>query len=713
MSKLKNAPYLKKQGNNYRHEQSILIGPDAWDAYGKGDGVSWQLLCDLIGHEKSKPPVILNNEILSEINLYRVANEKQEIISFYQFGEVDEKAITALCVNIAHNTCAKILLHCDRAGQMIANLSDYLERIRQGDEIAQAIAEQVAAPVKEPRNTPYIDERTENGINGLFYVVPKIDKATGDITGESTKWLSSPVEVVGVGKSEQSAYVVLRFTPENENKPVTTALSLELLGEREGWKQLRKQGLKIANDSKSKNILADHFQSAGKRTPWTITELTGWHGGAYLLPNGEVIGEPARPVLFAGQSAAVNGYDTRGTLESWRENVGNYLKGNHSMILGVGASLAAPLLGLLEADNFGIHLYGGSSTGKTTTANIASTIYGHPDKTRLTWYGTAYAVSNEALAHNDNFMAIDEIGQAEHPKHVKTSLYSIFNGVSKNRGEKEVGNKPLTRWRTVVLSTGEKDVETFLMSEGIRVQAGQLVRLINIPIRKAENFHTFANAKAHADHLNEACKENYGVIGREWVKHLSTHKESVKANFKMYKEKWLKRVPQGADAQIYRVADKFALIETALKMAANFTAWESEIINEALIVSFNDWLNVFGTRSKEEEQVLEQVIGFIDRYRARFVEIPRNPNQYPPTDAAGYVEVETPTNSAETFYIFPVVYKNEVIAGFNDRQASEILYNNGILKKDKSKNAGYTQKMPYRIDKKRAPVYVIMPYCEP
>lgn len=82
------------------------------------------------------------------------------------------------------------------------------------------------------------------------------------------------------------------------------------------------------------------------------------------------------------------------------------------MMTGVAAALAAPLIGLAGADGFGIHFYEQSSAGKTTTANVAASLYGNPDVLRLTWYGTALGLANEAAAHNDALMPLDEIGGA-------------------------------------------------------------------------------------------------------------------------------------------------------------------------------------------------------------------------------------------------------------------------------------------------------------
>ncbi len=132
------------------------------------------------------------------------------------------------------------------------------------------------------------------------------------------------------------------------------------------------------------------------------------------------------------------------------------------MMLGVAAALSAPLIGLVGADGFGVHLFEQSSAGKTTTANIASSLWGEPDALRLTWYGTALGIANEAEAHNDSLLPLDEVGQGSSAKDVATSAYTLFNGAGKLQGAKEGGNRELKRWRTVAISTGEMDIETFL-----------------------------------------------------------------------------------------------------------------------------------------------------------------------------------------------------------------------------------------------------------
>ncbi|MGK5747045.1 DUF927 domain-containing protein, partial [Proteus mirabilis] len=181
------------------------------------------------------------------------------------------------------------------------------------------------------------------------------------------------------------------------------------------------RGVNITTKRGQLDLLANYLQRKGKRDEWTITHTAGWHDGAYVMPDGHIIGTPSRPVAFCGGTSAVAGYIVRGTAESWRKNVGNLMKGNQSMILGGLVALAAPLNSLSGGSSFGIHLFAQSSAGKTTTVEAASSIYGVPDELKLTWDATKYGLTIEAASRNDGFMPIDEIGQGNDVRHVAGS----------------------------------------------------------------------------------------------------------------------------------------------------------------------------------------------------------------------------------------------------------------------------------------------------
>lgn len=60
---------------------------------------------------------------------------------------------------------------------------------------------------------------------------------------EKTEWLCDPVEVAGMGKSDEEYFAMLSFCPFGAVKKTLLALPLKDIGERTGWQLLRKNGL--------------------------------------------------------------------------------------------------------------------------------------------------------------------------------------------------------------------------------------------------------------------------------------------------------------------------------------------------------------------------------------------------------------------------------------------------------------------------------------
>ncbi|HDR1912972.1 TPA: DNA primase, partial [Pasteurella multocida] len=138
MSKLINAPHLKEQPKDFMNDLIVLAGGSAWSAWNKGKGEEWLLLCQALQHESKQKPVILGEKQLEIISQIRIAHPEQQYIRLIQFGNLSKEEITALCLNIAKNTKAKVILLCDMLGQTVENLSQYIERLRNDSDTAKS-----------------------------------------------------------------------------------------------------------------------------------------------------------------------------------------------------------------------------------------------------------------------------------------------------------------------------------------------------------------------------------------------------------------------------------------------------------------------------------------------------------------------------------------------------------------------------------------------
>jgi hypothetical protein len=149
--------------------------------------------------------------------------------------------------------------------------------------------------------------------------------------------------------------------------------------------------------------------------------------------------------------------------------------------LAVGASFAAIILRRINIDTFGFHFVGDTSSGKTLSLRVASSVPGFNSQAGVTsWDGTSTGFEQLALGRRDNVMPLDETGliAGDHKAVAKFVQLTTFR-FSNNRPKVRAGD--YTRKHTVdsdtrniILSTGE---DVLPVHGQVR---GQDVRLIQI-----------------------------------------------------------------------------------------------------------------------------------------------------------------------------------------------------------------------------------------
>ncbi|EBI8005260.1 DUF927 domain-containing protein [Salmonella enterica] len=680
---MKNAPNYKHLPADKATEAIIFVGADAYSH------VQHWIESEGKKHGDNVPPVYLGKKQLADLANIRIVDKGRERARVYlaavpgTINEISQATISAIVEKLAVAGVREVKIFKgipDREPETLHR--DRMDAIRERAESGDSIFTSgiLTPPMEQPDE---LKPRVEKRADGVYWIAPKVDRESGEIINNET-WLSSPLAVIGTGSDDAGQYYfVLRWKAPNRKEKTIRALPAGDIGERDGWRTLKSGGVKVVASPGYRGLLSDWLQQTAPAKEWGISHRAGWFRGAYIMPDGEVIGEPENPVMFNGGSAAASGYTVSGTPESWRDSVARLAGGNLMMMLGVAASLAAPLIGLVNADGFGVHLFDNSTAGKTTTADIAASVWGYPDLLRLTWYGTALGIANEAEAHNDSLLPMDEIGQGTSAKDVATSAYTLFNGAGKLQGAKEGGNRELRRWRTVAISTGEKDVETFLAEEGIRAKAGQLVRLLNIPMEKSTVHHEHRDGEHHAKALKAAYTENYGATGREWVKWLASHQQEAKDAVKAARERWDGLIPENYGDQVKRVADRFAILEAALIAGQYLTGWSEQASRDAVQHCFNAWVGEFGTGSKEHQQIIAQCESFLNRFGfSRYLPYPdTDPRDLPIKDLAGYRVDGKREDDLSKFYTYPAIFEEEISAGFNPVAFGKALAIAGMLER--------------------------------
>ncbi|EOI6841097.1 DUF927 domain-containing protein [Salmonella enterica] len=683
---MKNAPNLKNQPKDKYTEAIIFAGSDAY-AHAKGweESMGKQIAGD------TTPPVYLGKKQLAELAGFRIIDKGRRCARVYLAGEIEPIAINAIAEKLAVAGVQEAKLYKGIPDRQPEDWRDYLARLREQAERGETLVDEVnrvrGKRAPEDELAPCVESRA----GGLYWVTPKIDKS-GEVIRPG-EWLSDRMRTVGIGNDGSEAYLVIEMIPEGTEKIIHEAMPRNEIGMPAGWSRLRGRGVAITTSAHLLNKLAEYLQRQGERTVWEVTSTAGWHCGAYVMPDGEVIGVPERPVAFCGGSAAIRGYVVRGNTSDWRENVASLMRGNHSMMLGVLTGLVAPLNSLVGGGCFGIHLFAQSSAGKTTTVEAATSLFGDPEVLRLSWDATRHGLTVEAAARNDGFIPIDEIGQGGKVTEIAQAAYSLFNGVGRIQGRKEGGNRAVTRWKIVALSTGEEDFETFLVRGGVTPKAGQLVRLLSVPFIDTLFFNGYNDGDEHARAIKQMASRYCGAAGRDWIRWLADNKETAVRVVTEKENQWSGALPDGASSQVRRVASRFALLDAIGELATNITGWGPEECSGAVHAAFDDWVNDFGLENREKYQVISRARDFIQRHAlTRFQPYTFGKSngdmdrQYAGriNHLAGYLVSGRRDDGKPEYHIIPSVFDEEILCGISRSFGCKVLEEAGMFTRQES-----------------------------
>ena len=445
--------------------------------------------------------------------------------------------------------------------------------------------------------------------------------------------------------------------------------------------ELLAMGVEIDPTPKARNLLATYLQATPPNRRMRCALQVGWCDDSFVLPD-TVIGPKASAVIFQSGERGRDEHTQGGTLAGWQSEIAALAIVNPLLTLALSASFAGPLLALCNAESGGLHFVGDSSTGKTTIIEAACATWGGPNF-RRSWRATANGMEGAAALFNDCLLALDEISECE-PKEIGAIVYALGNGRGKQRASRTGNARSVTRWRCVVLSSGERTIGTVMAEGGYRSKAGQAVRLLDIPAARAfgawDNLHGLHSGAAFADALKKSAATHYGHAGRAFLEKLTRDTR----NFSDSLER-IKALPDFAandgEGQDKRAAGRFALMAFAGELATEYglTGWGQGDAIKAAAESFKAWRSMRGRGNDERRQILEQVSGFIERHGdARFSDADANANgeiQIQIRDRAGWWR----DSSAGRVYLFTSGGMREAVKGFDFKRALDAVQEAGAL----------------------------------
>lgn len=241
------------------------------------------------------------------------------------------------------------------------------------------------------------------------------------------------------------------------------------------------------------------------------------------------------------------------------------------------AALAAPLLRILDAQNFVIDFWGRTSVGKTTILLILASAWGKPSRAGgliLSWNNTTIFAERLAAFYGGGIPIFFDDSQTANDKTLESIIYMIANGVGRGRA-KPYSVKETDFFQVIMFATGEKPVTE-------RSFPGAKARVIEI------HGSPFPGIDPNLLHdLKAAIMNNYGFLGVLFIAVLLQKDEQD------LRDAHTDYMQQYAELAVNEIGNRFASYFAVIRLVGDILAdipqmeWVTPMIEEALLAVWN------------------------------------------------------------------------------------------------------------------------------
>lgn len=357
--------------------------------------------------------------------------------------------------------------------------------------------------------------------------------------------------------------------------------------------------------SKKQTLFAEyiHLQEDGYAEKLYTHSLLGWHNNHYQAYYST---EHNLNSTYSGKMDI----SPHGCFDVWRDMVISCVLPYIPLQLGVILGLSAVVNGYMQdslSESILCHIYGNSSTGKSTLLYLALSCACNPfSKNALMtrWDSTQNAIIGSLADNNGVVFGIDELSSNAH-RDLSSLIYSLANGEEKLRMDSSSTLKDKRTWHTTIISNGEQSLSSFCSNnQGIGVRLFEL----NLP-------KITPNAEV-AERIRVCLTNNYGFASfmlAEYIERIG--RNEVESLFDSCRDEMLKKLHQKGIERAERISLKLAAIMLTAKLAENAldVAFEVDGIMSIVLDS---------VESNSSEPMVEQVMNAI------CADIVVHPNRY-------------------------------------------------------------------------------------
>lgn len=264
----------------------------------------------------------------------------------------------------------------------------------------------------------------------------------------------------------------------------------------------------------------------------------------------------------------------------------------------------------VSVSNIIVHLYGDSTQGKTTAAQLAVSIAGSCDIQSsglfMSWNATDNSLITRMKGNHGMPVAYDEISKYQ-GKNLSATIYALSDSREKDRNNKDGNQKCVNEfdsWRTCIISTGEASLIAKCQNN------------TGLKVRVLEFCDVFTKSAANADAIKKSVQTDYGHIAPRIAEVLQKrigYDKAIELHQK-YKEDFINRctdVPQ-----IERLAGTVAMFAVSAYVMKNHLGIDINI--EGVIDYFLDNIKQNGINRDIADTAIEKIQEYVHLHKNRF-----------------------------------------------------------------------------------------------
>lgn len=362
-----------------------------------------------------------------------------------------------------------------------------------------------------------------------------------------------------------------------DKKWLTTIVGKDVVSTARTITSLATQGISVTSSTAS--TLVDYLNDI-ENLNYDIIPESKSIGRLGYIP-GEGFSPYVEGLVFDGDAAFKNLYGTikqHGTLNAWYNAAVECRKMSVAARIMLAASFASPILSIVGALPFFVHLWGvDSGTGKTVALMLAASVWGDPALGSYTQTFNATQVGQERTAAflNQLPFCIDELQLTKDSKGRSTfDVYQLAQGVGRARGRRSGGIEMTPTWSCCFLTTGESPLVSG--SAG----AGAVNRVIDIECTAGNAIIT------DGQRISGILKQNYGWAGPAFVSNVYKSEKQLEQIRQLYQDNF-RELCAGDSTEKQAMAA--AAIITADQIASVYI-FEDDIENELTPKDIKDFL---------------------------------------------------------------------------------------------------------------------------